>query len=70
MIIRLNNKNKIKEKFSKLIKYKKNISFSCGSGISASVLSLSLYHALDIKSSVYDGSWAEWGSIKGAIIQK
>ena len=63
-------KNKIKEKFSKLIKYKDKISFSCGSGISASVLSLSLYHALDIKGSVYDGSWAEWGSIKGAIIQK
>ena len=63
-------KNKIKEKFSKLIKYKDKISFSCGSGISASVLSLSLYHVLDIKGSVYDGSWAEWGSIKGAIIQK
>ena len=63
-------KNKIKEKFSRLIEYKNNISFSCGSGISASVLSLSLYHALGIKGSVYDGSWAEWGSIKGAIIQK
>ena len=62
--------NKIKEKLSKLIKYKDKISFSCGSGISASVLSLSLYHVLDIKGSVYDGSWAEWGSIKGAIIQK
>ena len=63
-------KNKIKEKFSKLIKYKDKISFSCGSGVSASVLSLSLYHALGIKGSVYDGSWAEWGSIKGAIIKK
>ena len=61
------NKKKIKEKFSKLIKYKDKISFSCGSGVSACVLSLSLYHALDIKGSVYDGSWAEWGSIKGAI---
>ena len=63
-------KNKIKEKFSKLIKYRNNISFTCGSGISASLLSLSLYHALSIKGSVYDGSWAEWGSIKGSIIQK
>ena len=63
-------KNKIKEKFSKLIKYKDKISFSCGSGVSASVLSLSLYHALGIKGSVYDGSWAEWGSMKGVKIQK
>jgi len=57
-------KNKIKEKFLKLIKYKDKISFSCGSGVSACVLSLSLYHALGIKGSVYDGSWAEWGSTK------
>ena len=63
-------KNKIKEKFSKLIKYKDKISFSCGSGVSATVLCLSLYHALSIKGSVYDGSWAEWGSIKGATKEK
>ena len=63
-------KIKIKEKFSKMIKYKNNISFTCGSGISASILSLSLYHALSIKGSVYDGSWAEWGSKKGALIEK
>jgi len=63
-------KNKIKEKFSRLIKYSDKISFSCGSGISASILSLSLYHALGINGSVYDGSWSEWGSIKGSIIQK
>jgi len=53
-------KNKLKEIFSKFIKNKDKITFSCGSGISACVLSLSLYHALDIKGSVYDGSWAEW----------
>jgi len=63
-------KSKIKEKFLKLITHKDNISFSCGSGVSACILSLSLYHALCIKGSVYDGSWAEWGSVKGAKIEK
>ena len=56
------SKKKIKELFSKYdIKNKKTI-FTCGSGMTACVLSLSLMHGLDIKSSVYDGSWAEWGS--------
>ena len=63
-------KNKIKEKFSKLIKNKDKISFSCGSGISASILSLSLYHALGIKGSVYDVSWAQWSTVKDTLIEK
>jgi len=39
---------------------KKPITTSCGSGVSAAVLSLSLYK-LGIDSAVYDGSWAEYG---------
>jgi thiosulfate/3-mercaptopyruvate sulfurtransferase len=39
--------------------------FTCGSGVSAAVLSLS-FELLGAagKSSVYDGSWAEWGSLE------
>tara|TARA_Y100000741_G_scaffold309390_1_gene252805 strand:+ start:480 stop:1316 length:837 start_codon:yes stop_codon:yes gene_type:complete len=48
----------------------KKVIFSCGSGISACVLSLSLKHVLDINSSVYDGSWAQWGKNKKLPIVK
>lgn len=34
---------------------------SCGSGISACVLALSLYECGITNVSVYDGSWSEWG---------
>ena len=37
---------------------------SCGSGITACILSLTLLHRKNIESKVYDGSWAEWGSLK------
>jgi thiosulfate/3-mercaptopyruvate sulfurtransferase len=35
---------------------------SCGSGVSASVVALALAASGHFKTSVYDGSWAEWGS--------
>ncbi|MDN3643856.1 sulfurtransferase [Lutimonas halocynthiae] len=51
--------NKIKDKFSK----DKNITFSCGSGITACVLALGAELAGFKNLSIYDGSWTEWGSI-------
>lgn len=36
---------------------------SCGSGITAAVLSLGLAHLQSSGHALYDGSWAEWGSI-------
>ena len=57
------NKEKILEKF-KLTKCEldKNIVFTCGSGVTASVLALA-YSLIDIKymPTIYDGSWSEYG---------
>jgi thiosulfate/3-mercaptopyruvate sulfurtransferase len=57
------NKDKILEKF-KLTKCEldRNIVFTCGSGITASVLALA-YSIIDIKytPTIYDGSWSEYG---------
>ena len=59
------NKEKILEKF-KLTKCKldTNIVFSCGSGVTASVLALA-YSLIDNKymPTIYDGSWSEYGKI-------
>ena len=57
------NKEKILEKF-KLTKCEldKNIIFTCGSGVTASVLALA-YSLINIKYMplIYDGSWSEYG---------
>ena len=57
------NKDKISEKFKSLnFDYSKNLIFSCGSGVTASVLALA-YSLINDKymPTIYDGSWSEYG---------
>ncbi len=61
------NKEEILEKFNNVIgsKISTNIVFSCGSGVTASVLALA-YSLINNKydPKIYDGSWVEYGKIK------
>ena len=57
------NKDKILEKFKSLnFDHSKNLVFSCGSGVTASVLALA-YSLINDKymPTIYDGSWSEYG---------
>jgi thiosulfate/3-mercaptopyruvate sulfurtransferase len=57
------SKDEIKKKFETLkFDQEKNIVFSCGSGVTASVLALA-YSLINAKymPSIYDGSWSEYG---------
>ena len=60
------SKEKILERFkSTKCKFDENIVFTCGSGVTASVLALA-YSLIDTKYKpiIYDGSWSEYGKIK------
>ena len=57
------SKNKISEKFKSFnFDPSKNLVFSCGSGVTASVLALAYSLINDkYKPTIYDGSWSEYG---------
>lgn len=42
---------------------KQNIIASCGSGVTACIIALSIFRILKQDVFVYDGSWAEWGLV-------
>jgi thiosulfate/3-mercaptopyruvate sulfurtransferase len=46
----------------------KPIVTSCGSGVSAAVLTLALYRLGAEDTALYDGSWSEWGKADGPAI--
>ena len=61
------NKEEIIEKFNNIVgnKMPTNIVFSCGSGVTATILALA-YSLINNKydPKIYDGSWVEYGKIK------
>ena len=64
------SKKKISYLYNKFQIKNKKIITSCGTGITACILTLSLLHGFKIHSSVYDGSWTEWGQNKKLPISK
>ena len=60
---RIENQKELKRIFSSLVEKDGQLTFSCGSGITACVLALGAEIAGYKNISVYDGSWTEWGSL-------
>jgi thiosulfate/3-mercaptopyruvate sulfurtransferase len=66
----LKTEDDLKVIFSEINPENKELIFTCGTGITASVLALGA-EILGIKKySVYDGSWTEWASTENLPIEK
>lgn len=63
------SEKRLKTIFEQSNLYKKEFIFSCGTGITASVLALGAEIAGFKSYSVYDGSWTEWGTIDNLPIE-
>ncbi|WP_439133023.1 sulfurtransferase [Polaribacter sp.] len=67
---RLKSEEELQIIFNEINPKKKEFIFSCGTGITASVLALGSEIAGFKNHAVYDGSWTEWGLTKGLPIEK
>ena len=67
---KMKSKKELKEFFVSVNPMNKEMIFSCGSGITACVLSLAATLLGCENNAVYDGSWTEWGSLIDLPIEK
>ncbi|WP_405566554.1 sulfurtransferase [Polaribacter sp. Asnod6-C07] len=67
---KLKSEKELKLIFKKINSENKELIFSCGTGITASVLALGAEIAGYKNCAVYDGSWTEWGSTNNLPIEK
>ena len=68
---RLLDADALREKLHAVAAHKaKHLTTSCGSGVTAAILSLALDLCGYENHALYDGSWAEWGARKDAPIAR
>lgn len=58
------SKEALKEIFSKVNPEKKEMIYSCGSGLTACIILLASELILPNKKAIYDGSWTEWAQLE------
>lgn len=64
------SKDELKRIFEKFGGHSNEFIFTCGSGVTASILALAAYSVGYKNVKVYDGSWSEWGKDENLPIQR